>query len=86
LIHNGVSLKSFDSQVLLKGPKKYKSLGPIPPTRVVTADVPTAGKLWITLPAVSVSCPVISISWTLLRSTWLAKYLKDADVKQAVTS
>jgi len=67
-----------------RGPKKYKSLGPIPPTWVVTADGPTAGKLWITLPAVLISCPVIFISWTLLRSTWLSEYLKDADVKQAV--
>ena len=70
----------------LRGPKKYKSLGPIPRTGEVTADGLTAERLWTPHPAVPISCPVISISSARLRSTWLAKHLKDADVKQAVTS
>jgi hypothetical protein len=79
-------LNHLQARCLLRGPKRHTSLGPIPPSGGVTADGPTAGKLWITHRAVPVSCPVIQISLTRLRSICFAKYLKDADVKQAVTS
>jgi hypothetical protein len=44
----------------LKFPKRWKSHGPILPTRVVVGYGATAGRLWTALPSVLIAGPVIS--------------------------
>jgi hypothetical protein len=62
--------ESLVSQVLLKGPSRWKSLGP-----VLTGYDATAGRLRSTLPTVPISHYAISISLWPLRITRLAKDL-----------
>jgi len=44
----------------LRLPKRWKSLGPIMPTRVMAGYGAIAGRLWTTLPKVVIAGPVIS--------------------------
>jgi len=44
----------------LRFPKRWKSLDPILPTRVVAGYGATAGRLWTTIPNVLIADPVIS--------------------------
>jgi len=78
LLHIGMCSKLLGMQGLYPGLKKrWKSLGLMVPTKLVTV-----GRIWTPpLPVITILHPVIFLSLDLLRSTWLA-----SDVQQTLIS
>jgi len=66
----------FACKYLLRGMKRWESLGPIVTRRLVTVYGARAGRLWITLSIVLILCSAIFISLEPLKNNCLDSDLK----------
>jgi hypothetical protein len=69
-----------------QGPKKWKSLSSIQLIGLITGSGTKTWRLWTNLRTVPILYPVISIYSDSVWSTWLARDLQHAHLKQAITS
>jgi hypothetical protein len=73
---SGSVANCLPARCFVRGSKKWKSLGSILPTGLVTGFRTMANRLWTSLATVPILCAVISISLDALWRAWLANDLQ----------